>query len=97
MYGQFCTSESLIMVFVQHNIYNSFQSVDVVTRMPSLIYSGFTEAAISLTSAIHSVVFLIAHKKNPIFRFIYCFEYFFHGFGEGFFAGRFSVESRHQY
>jgi hypothetical protein len=44
-------------------ILNSFQSVDVVTRIPSLIYSGFTEGANSLTSATYSVVFLIRPKK----------------------------------
>jgi hypothetical protein len=62
MYGQFCTNESLIM----YNIIYVCQSVDVVTRMPSLIYSGFTEGAHSLTSATYSVVFLIGPKKTVV-------------------------------
>jgi hypothetical protein len=60
--------------------------------MPSLIYSGFTEGANSLTSATYSVVFLIGPKK-PVVPVSYReklrvgrseikknFEYFFHGF-----------------
>ena len=38
--------------------------------MPSLIYSGFTEGANSLTSATYSVVFLIVSKKTCGFGFI---------------------------
>jgi hypothetical protein len=40
-----------------------------MTRMPSLIYSGPTEGANSLTSATYSVVFLIGPKKKLWFRF----------------------------
>jgi hypothetical protein len=40
-----------------------------VTRTPSLIYSGFTEGANSLTSATYSVVFLIGPKRKLWFRF----------------------------
>jgi hypothetical protein len=66
--------------------------------MPSLIYSGFTEGANSLTSATYSVVFLTGPKNIPVVPVSYrevgrseikkIFEYFFHGFG-GFLLGDF--------
>jgi hypothetical protein len=66
--------------------------------MPSLIYSGFTEGANSLTSATYSVVFLTGPKNIPVDPGSYrevgrseikiFFEYFFHGFG-GFLLGDF--------
>jgi hypothetical protein len=71
--------------------------------MPSLIYSGFTEGANSLTSATYSVVFLIGPKKTVVpvsyrekIRVGRSEIIFFLNIFSCFFAGRFSVESRHQ-